>query len=82
MRAKNRYLSVFLCVTLLFLSLFTQKTSALAQTGRITGDGVNMRATPDSKNSEIVATLGVGTVVQINKTVTGNEAVQGAGTTW
>lgn len=82
MHNKNRFLSVFLCVTLLFLSVFTQKTSALAQTGRITGDGVNMRNKPDSGNSEIITTLSKDTVVQIDEKVTGNEAESGSGNIW
>ena len=82
MRERNRLLSVFLCVTLLFLSIFTGKVSASVKSGRITGDGVNMRSAPNSADSQVIATFSLGTVVQINETVNGNEAVSGYGNTW
>ncbi|MBO4693036.1 MAG: SH3 domain-containing protein [Clostridia bacterium] len=66
---KRKLLSVFLCVTLLFLSLFVPSVSAATQ-GRITGSGVRMRTEPKTDNNDnVIMSLNKGTVVTINGTV-------------
>lgn len=77
---KSRFISVFLCVTLLFLSVFVPPAAAATQ-GEITGDGVRIRSEASTKSSEI-GKLNKGDVVTINGTAEGEEAVSGSGTTW
>ena len=69
MRKTYRFLSVFLCVTLLCLSLFVPNISATTQ-GRITGDGVRLRSdTKTDSLDNVITSFSIGTVVQINGTV-------------
>ena len=76
MQKNFRALSVFLCVTLLFLSVFVPQTLAEATQGRITGDGVRIRKEATTK-SEIVDGLSLGTIVSINSKVDGEEVSDG-----
>ncbi|MBR6902291.1 MAG: SH3 domain-containing protein [Clostridia bacterium] len=66
----SRFLCVFLCVTLLFLSVFVPNTMATAIQGRITGDGVRLRSEANTGNeNNIITSFSKGTIVQINNTV-------------
>lgn len=66
---KSRFISVFLCVTLLFLSVFVPPAAAATQ-GTITGDGVRLRSEPKTDNDgNIITSLSKGTIVNINGTV-------------
>ena len=66
----SRFLCVFLCVTLLFLSIFVPNTMATATQGRITGEGVRLRSeTNTSTDNNIITSFSKGTIVQINSTV-------------
>ena len=77
---KNRLLSVVLCAVFLFSAVFVPSTFAQTQ-GRITGDGVRIRAEATT-NSDEIGKLDKGSVVTINSTASGTEAVSGGGTTW
>ncbi len=84
MRNTGKVFCVFICAILLFVSLFVP--SAFADTvrqGKITGDAVRLRdKATTATGSNTLAYLSLGTIVQINGTVQGNEAVSGAGKTW
>ena len=81
MRKSSRFLSGFLCVILLFLSVFVQSAAAATQ-GRITGSSVNMRNKATTAGSSVVATLPLGAIVTVNSEVTGQQAEKGGTTTW
>ncbi len=79
---KKKLLSIILCITLLFLSVFVPKTFAETKQGRITADSVKMRNKPTTVDSETINIFNAGAIVTIIGKVIGNEAVKGSGTTW
>ena len=76
MRKESKVLSVFLCVTLLFLSTIVGNISAETSKWRITGDGVRLRAEPTTKSDEVTS-FAVGTLVAVNGSVEGQEVSPG-----
>ena len=82
MRKAVRILSVFLCVMLLFSSLFAPVTLATAAQGRITGVGVNLRDKATTEGSNILLSFSKDAVVTLNGTTTGQNVDSSFGTTW
>ena len=83
LRKALKFLSVFICAALLFASVLMPSAFAdSARQGKITGDAVRLRDKATTVNSNTLLYLSYGTIVQINGTVTGNEAVSGGGKTW
>lgn len=75
---KKKLLSIILCITLLFLSVFVPQTFAEEMQGRITGDSVNMREQSNT-DSKSIYVFSKGATVTILDKVTG-EVISGSGT--
>lgn len=79
---KSRLLSVLLCVTLLFLSVFVPPAAAATQGKIITNkDPASLREEPKKTGKKLIG-IPKGEFVTINGTAEGEEAVSGSGTTW
>lgn len=85
MRKTSRLLCVFLCITLLFLSVFAPNSYAYSPQMRVVtsggGSSVNMRVAPD-QSSASVCSVPSGSIVIVNSVVSGTEAISGSGTDW
>ena len=79
----KKTLRLFLAILALVAVLSSMTTVfAAASQGKITGDFVRVRSKATTENSDIIMTLSKDTVVTLNGTKTGQEAVPGSGTTW
>ena len=83
MRKSIRVLSVFLCVTLLFLSVFVPQTAAETTQGKIitVKDPAGLRKEPN-KDSDRLALIPKDTIVTINGKTDGQKVDAEYGTTW
>ena len=81
MQKHIRFVCVFLCVTLLFMSFFVPQAVAETTQGRITGDGVRVRTQANTSSAEITK-LSLGTIVTINGETDGEKVDGEYGTKW
>lgn len=83
MSKQKRFISMFLSVLTVVVALFCTDNFVSAQSsiGIVTGDGVRIRAAATT-NSQEIASLKIGTEVEIISKVTGSQAEADHGTDW
>ena len=80
MKKVLRFLIVMLLTVIIISTMMT--VFAAASKGTVTGDCVYVRNKATTENSDIITSLSKNSVVTVNSTKTGQEAVAGGGTTW
>lgn len=82
MHKTSKLLCVFMCITLLFVSVFVPQMYAEATQGRINGSDVRVRDKATTSGTAVLTKLNMGTIVAINSKVTGQVAETGGGDVW